>query len=228
MFKALLKALRGPAGQLGKPGDSAYDIFKKHYPESTLTEKEWVDSLNQPPTVKQFVARWITETWNQLSEDEQGELRASYKLGGATLGETLGSAGIDLRAITIQTQDYDDIFSRSNTYELLPGEIIKVHTGLSIWLNDPNCAGLILPRSGLGSKHGIVLGNLVGLIDSDYQGELIVTLWNRSNEPFTLTKGDRIAQYLVIPRFQFSLIFNDDFSERTQRGEGGFGSTGIQ
>lgn len=146
----------------------------------------------------------------------------------AIFGETTGSAGIDLRAITIRTQDTDSHFSRANSYELSPGEVISVHTGLSIWIKDPHCAGFILPRSGLGSKQGIVLGNLVGLIDSDYQGELIVTLWNRSDKPFTLKKGERIAQYLVVPRIEFTLEFNDEYLEETQRGSGGFGSTGTK
>ena len=126
---------------------------------------------------------------------------------------TPGSAGLDLRAcmdtaVTLQP----------NAWRLIP-------TGIAIYLADPNYAALILPRSGLGHKHGIVLGNLVGLIDSDYQGELKVSLWNRSHQAFTIAPLERIAQMVVVPVAQAVFEVVDEFAA-SQRGEGGFGSTG--
>ena len=126
---------------------------------------------------------------------------------------TNGSAGLDLRACV------DEVTTVS------PGQTILVPTGMAIHLGDPGLAAVILPRSGLGHKHGIVLGNLVGLIDSDYQGQLMVSLWNRGAEAFTLTPMDRIAQLVVLPVLQVGLNYVSDFS-RSERGEGGFGSTG--
>lgn len=128
---------------------------------------------------------------------------------------TTGSAGLDLRACIDQ-----DI-----TIE--PNQTILVKTGLAIYIQDPNYAGLILPRSGLGHKHGIVLGNLVGLIDSDYQGELMISVWNRGQTPFTLTAGERLAQYVLVPVVQAQFNIVDEF-EATARGAGGFGHTGQQ
>lgn len=124
-----------------------------------------------------------------------------------------GSAGLDLRACV------------AAPLQIAPGETVLVPTGLAIHLADPGLAAMILPRSGLGHKHGIVLGNLVGLIDSDYQGELMVSTWNRGSEPFTLQPLDRLAQLVVVPVLR--MVFNvvEDFSAST-RGEGGFGSTG--
>ena len=126
---------------------------------------------------------------------------------------TNGSAGLDLRAAI----DKDMLIN--------PGETQLVPTGLSIHLADPGLAAMILPRSGLGHKHGIVLGNLVGLIDSDYQGQLFVSVWNRGHESFRLTPMERIAQMIIVPVVQ--VVFNvvDDFVG-SERGEGGFGSTG--
>ncbi|MEE2735890.1 MAG: dUTP diphosphatase [Pseudomonadota bacterium] len=126
---------------------------------------------------------------------------------------TDGSAGLDLRAC-IKSK----IIIEPNTSDLIP-------TGLAIHLRDNSLAGLILPRSGLGHKHGIVLGNLVGLIDSDYQGELMISCWNRSEDSFTIEKGDRIAQLVVVPIVQAQFIEVDEFAE-TKRGTGGFGSSG--
>ena len=126
---------------------------------------------------------------------------------------TDGSAGLDLRAC-IKSK----IIIEPNTSDLIP-------TGLAIHLGDNSLAGLILPRSGLGHKHGIVLGNLVGLIDSDYQGELMISCWNRSEDSFTIEKGDRIAQLVVVPIVQAQFIEVDEFAE-TKRGTGGFGSSG--
>ena len=126
---------------------------------------------------------------------------------------TDGSAGLDLRAC-IKSK----IIIEPNSSDLIP-------TGLAIYLDDSSLAGLILPRSGLGHKHGIVLGNLVGLIDSDYQGELMISCWNRGQKSFTIEKGDRIAQLVVVPIVQAHFIEVDEFAE-TNRGTSGFGSSG--
>ena len=126
---------------------------------------------------------------------------------------TDGSAGLDLRAC-IKSK----IIIEPNSSDLIP-------TGLAIHLRDNSLAGLILPRSGLGHKHGIVLGNLVGLIDSDYQGELMISCWNRSQDSFTIEKGDRIAQLVVVPIVQAQFVEVDEFTE-TKRGTSGFGSSG--
>jgi len=109
--------------------------------------------------------------------------------------------------------------------ELIPGKAELIPTGLAIFLADPGLAAVVLPRSGLGHRHGIVLGNLVGLIDSDYQGELLVSCWNRSQDPFTLKPGERIAQLVVVPVVQVELEIVKDF-EVTTRGSGGFGHSG--
>ena len=126
---------------------------------------------------------------------------------------TTGSAGLDLRACV----------DAATVIE--PGQTVLVKTGLSIYIEDPHFAGLILPRSGLGHKHGIVLGNLVGLIDSDYQGELMVSVWNRSQRAFSLEPGERLAQYVLVPVIQAQFDIVNEF-EATERGAGGFGHTG--
>ncbi len=126
---------------------------------------------------------------------------------------TPGSAGLDLRACI------------DAAIEIAPGQTVLVPTGLSIYVEDPRYAALILPRSGLGHKHGIVLGNLVGLIDSDYQGQLMVSTWNRSGTPFTLEPMERLAQLVIVPIQQVELKIVDEFAE-SSRGTGGFGSTG--
>jgi dUTP pyrophosphatase len=126
---------------------------------------------------------------------------------------THGSAGVDLRALL------------DNDHELEPGATLLIPTGLAIHIEDPGFAAMILPRSGLGHKHGIVLGNLVGLIDSDYQGPLMVSCWNRGDRPFLITVGERIAQLVVVPVVQPRFRVVDDFGE-SQRGSGGFGSSG--
>lgn len=128
---------------------------------------------------------------------------------------TAGSAGLDLRACI------------DAPIMLAPGETRLIPTGLAIHLADPGYAALILPRSGLGHKHGIVLGNLVGLIDSDYQGQLMVSAWNRSQQAFELAPLERLAQLVIVPVMQAEFNLVDDF-EASQRGEGGFGSTGRQ
>jgi dUTP pyrophosphatase len=126
---------------------------------------------------------------------------------------TAGSAGLDLRACL-------DV-----PLLLAPGKAELLPTGIAIHLEDPGFAAVILPRSGLGHKHGIVLGNLVGLIDSDYQGQLMVSCWNRGTEPFTVHPGDRIAQLVVVPVMQVELEVVEDF-ESSQRAAGGFGHSG--
>ena len=128
---------------------------------------------------------------------------------------TPGSAGLDLRACI------------EAPLAIAPGETHLVPTGMAIHLADPGLAAMILPRSGLGHKHGIVLGNLVGLIDSDYQGEIFVSTWNRGGQPFTLNPLDRLAQLVVVPVVQVAFNVVDDF-EASHRGDGGFGSTGHQ
>jgi dUTP pyrophosphatase len=126
---------------------------------------------------------------------------------------TPGSAGLDLRACLDAPLTLEP-----NAWQLVP-------TGIAIWLNDPGFAALILPRSGLGHKHGIVLGNLVGLIDSDYQGQLMVSAWNRSDTAFVLQPMERLAQLVIVPVVQASFQVVADFPA-TQRGAGGYGSTG--
>ena len=126
---------------------------------------------------------------------------------------TPGSAGLDLRACI------------EAPVKLHPGETQLIPTGIAIHLNDPGMAAMILPRSGLGHKHGIVLGNLVGLIDSDYQGEIMVSTWNRGKEAFVIQPMERIAQLVVVPVLQVQFNLVDEFAA-SDRGAGGFGSTG--
>ena len=126
---------------------------------------------------------------------------------------TPGSAGLDLRVCI------------DEPLQIGPSETVLLPTGLSIYIADPSLAAVILPRSGLGHKHGIVLGNLVGLIDSDYQGELKISCWNRNQEHFTVNPGDRIAQLVFLPVVRAAFTMVDSFTE-TSRGQGGFGSSG--
>lgn len=126
---------------------------------------------------------------------------------------TTGSAGLDLRALIEQPLTVE------------AGQTVLIPTGISVYIADPNLAAVILPRSGLGHKNGIVLGNLVGLIDSDYQGPLMVSLWNRSDKPFTVEVGDRIAQLVFVPVVQAQFNIVEEFAA-TDRGEGGFGHSG--
>ncbi len=127
---------------------------------------------------------------------------------------TSGSAGMDLRACM------------ESAITISPGETILIPTGISIYIQDSSLAAAILPRSGLGHKHGIVLGNLVGLIDSDYQGPLMVSLWNRGNKTFEVNIGDRIAQLVIVPIVQTEFEIVEEFTA-SDRGEGGFGHTGT-
>lgn len=126
---------------------------------------------------------------------------------------TSGSAGLDLRACL------------EDALEVKPGQTELIPIGISIYIADPSLAAVILPRSGLGHRHGIVLGNLVGLIDSDYQGPLMVSLWNRGDTTFKIEPGDRIAQLVFVPVVQAEFTVVEEFVQ-TQRGQGGFGSSG--
>ena len=128
---------------------------------------------------------------------------------------TPGSAGMDIRACTEQVLTIE------------PGQAELIPTGLSIFIGNPNYCAMLLPRSGLGHKQGLVLGNLVGLIDSDYQGPLMVSAWNRSSKPVVIQPMDRIAQMVIVPVVQANFQIVDSFTE-TERGTGGFGSTGKQ
>lgn len=127
---------------------------------------------------------------------------------------TTGAAGLDLRAMLTEP------------LTLLPGQCELIPTGLSIYIENPHYAGMILPRSGLGHKHGIVLGNSVGLIDADYQGPLMISCWNRSTQSHTVDVGTRIAQLVIVPIVQVQFEMVTDFQE-TVRGQGGFGHTGT-
>ena len=150
-------------------------------------------------------------------------MQLQYRLLDARLGDqfplpayaTDGSAGLDLRAMV------------EAPLTLNPGDTELLPTGLAIHIGDAGYAGMILPRSGLGHKHGIVLGNLVGLIDSDYQGQLMVSCWNRGNNAFTIEPGERIAQLVIVPVMQVALTQVDEFDDSV-RGEGGFGHSGRQ
>ncbi|MGM0526660.1 MAG: dUTP diphosphatase [Pseudomonadota bacterium] len=128
---------------------------------------------------------------------------------------TAGSAGMDLRACLDQP------------LTVAPGESVLVGTGIAMYIGDPGFAATLLPRSGLGHKKGIVLGNLVGLIDSDYQGELKISVWNRSQQQYTIEPGERVAQLVIVPVVQAQLEVVESFTE-TERGSGGFGHSGSQ
>ena len=127
---------------------------------------------------------------------------------------TGGSAGIDLRACVQENQ------------RLAPGQTLLIPTGIAVYMEDPGLAAVILPRSGLGHKNGIVLGNLVGLIDSDYQGQIQVSCWNRGSEPFTIEPGARLAQMVFVPVVQVDFAVVEEF-RASERGAGGFGHTGV-
>ncbi len=152
----------------------------------------------------------------------RGMIKVEYKILDPRLGKeiemphygTAGSAGLDLRACV------DD------ATVIKPGQTILIPTGMAIHLDNPGFAAMLLPRSGLGHKHGIVLGNLVGLIDSDYQGPLMVSCWNRGSNPYTIEVGERIAQMVIVPVVQPVFEEVDSFGLSTERGEGGFGHTG--
>ena len=150
-------------------------------------------------------------------------IAVDYRVLDPRLGDTIplperateGAAGIDLRACL------------ESDAELAPGATLLIPTGLAIHIADPGLAALVLPRSGLGHRHGIVLGNLVGLIDSDYQGELTVSCWNRGTAPFTVEVGARVAQLVFVPVVRTALNRVEAFADETVRGAGGYGSTGT-
>ena len=150
-------------------------------------------------------------------------IAVDYRVLDPRLGDTIplperateGAAGIDLRACL------------ESDAELAPGATLLIPTGLAIHIADPGLAALVLPRSGLGHRHGIVLGNLVGLIDSDYQGELMVSCWNRGSDAFTVEVGARVAQLVIVPVVAATLNRVEAFGDATARGAGGYGSTGT-
>ncbi|WP_373017371.1 dUTP diphosphatase [Thiomicrorhabdus sp.] len=151
-------------------------------------------------------------------------MQVQYKILDPRLGKeiemphygTAGSAGLDLRACIDEDMTIE------------PGQTVLIPTGMAIHLDDPGLAAMLLPRSGLGHKHGIVLGNLVGLIDSDYQGPLMVSCWNRSNTAYKVEVGERIAQMVIVPVIQPVFTQVEEFGDATERGEGGFGHTGTK
>lgn len=150
-------------------------------------------------------------------------LQVQYKILDKRLGNeielpqygTKGSAGLDLRACIDEQMTIE------------PGQTVLIPTGMAIHLDDASVAAMLLPRSGLGHKHGIVLGNLVGLIDSDYQGPLMVSCWNRSDTAYTVEVGERIAQMVIVPVLQPTFTEVTEFGDATERGVGGFGHTGT-
>ncbi|HZX72227.1 MAG TPA: dUTP diphosphatase [Rhodanobacter sp.] len=154
---------------------------------------------------------------------DQHQLGIQLKILDARLGDsiplpqaaTVGSAGMDLRA------------ALQRPLTLAPGESALVPSGIAIHIGDPGWCALIVPRSGLGHKHGLVMGNLVGVIDADYQGPLMISCWNRGSQPYTIEIGDRIAQLLLMPVAQPRLDIVSEFAP-SERGSGGFGSTGIR
>lgn len=159
-----------------------------------------------------FTGKMVTSMYlhvQTLIVDERAEL-----LYPSLEGARGGSAGADLRAMLDEPMT------------LNPGQVELIGTGLAVWIQNPQLAGYLLPRSGLGHNHGIVLGNLVGLIDSDYQGELKVSLWNRSETPYTIQPGERIAQLVVMPVYPVSFRRVASFEKDTHRGIGGFGHSG--
>ena len=133
--------------------------------------------------------------------------------------KTPGSAGIDLMAVNLP------IYAVVKNLYVYPGQCTKIGTGIAIHLDDPGYAAMVLPRSGMGTK-GLILANTIGLIDSDYQGEIILSVWNRSSDPIKINAMDRIAQLIIIPVIQSEFNFVESF-EQTERGSNGFGSTGV-
>ena len=127
---------------------------------------------------------------------------------------TSSSAGLDLRALL------------DAPLTLSPGQTVMLETGIAIYLADPNYAAMILPRSGLGHRHGVVLGNLVGLVDADYQGPLKISCWHRGTEPYVIQPGERIAQLVIVPVVQATFQLVTEFDAKSERGQGGFGHTG--
>ena len=167
-----------------------------------IAERDWMHTLKFTVIAQQFTMHLDVKILDS-------RLRAAMPA-----YATPGSAGLDLKACV------------DGPLTLAPGQTELIPTGLAIHLADPGYAALILPRSGLGHKHGIVLGNLVGLIDSDYQGQLMVSAWNRSSISFVVEPMERLAQLVIVPVVQASFRVVDDFDQASERGEGGYGSTG--
>jgi dUTP pyrophosphatase len=159
-------------------------------------------------------AKYVESSFEGLDENLITAIKGAYATGGSA---TSGSAGLDLRYVG------------KEALTLKPGQQQLVHTGLAIHIRNYELVGLIAPRSGLGTK-GVVLGNLIGVIDSDYQGELLLTLWNRHEEEtgieITIEPGERVAQYFVVHRYHIGLNFVEEFGQTTARGDGGFGHSG--
>lgn len=135
-------------------------------------------------------------------------------------------AGLDIRANLLPLLGKEGLEFVDGKLLIHPGQTILIPTGFAFYLQNPNFVGCLMPRSGLGHKHGLVLGNLTGVIDASYQGQLMVSMWNRSNEPYYIEHGERIAQYLIMPVFGASIAMVDEFRETTNRGSSGFGASG--
>ena len=184
-------------------------IILEHSPPPPQPSPRWVEGAKTPKGI------------NEVNTTSQAKPQVNYKIIDKRIGDTIplphyateGSAGMDLRACI------------DESLTVKPGETHLIPTGMAIHIEDPSLAATILPRSGLGHKHGIVLGNLVGLIDSDYQGQLFISCWNRGDKAFTIEEGDRIAQLVIIPVIQVELNQVESFDD-TDRGEGGFGHSG--
>lgn len=153
-------------------------------------------------------SRFVPEAWEGLGDAFIEEIQGRY-----LKAATSGSAGIDLRYVG------------GTTITLYPGDQVMVSTGLAIWLRQPNYVGLAVPRSGRGME-GLVLGNLIGIIDSDYQNEIKLCMWNRGDNPVHIEPGERVAQYFAIERLPLQLVMVNEFDEETERGLNGFGSSG--
>lgn len=180
-----------------------------------------IDKMKNSATVAAVEKNLSTDKTQNITNFHPNTQAIQLKILNPKLGKELplpqyateGSAGLDLRACL------------EESLVIKPGSTHLIPTGLAIYIENPQLAAIILPRSGLGHKHGIVLGNLVGLIDSDYQGELMVSCWNRGQETFTINIGERIAQLVIVPVVQAQFKIVKDF-QATERGKGGFGSTG--
>jgi len=186
------------------------------HPQVLSTEAGPVNIQSIQSEIRPYIpveAKFIEESFKGLDEELTTNIKEGYGYGPSTAF----SAGLDLRYVG------------KESLLIRPGQCVKIHTGLAIHLNNPSLVGIITPRSGLGSQ-GIVLGNLIGIIDADYTGELILTLWNRNDlnsyRSIPIEPGERVAQYLVLNRHELGMSFVDEFSKNTERNAGGFGSTG--
>lgn len=220
------------------PNESTTESGRPGAEVPTMTKDKSLDDIIPPdlelkglkghvgPAATPVETVFVPESWQLFRNAHPSRAEDAFE--SYLKAATAGSAGIDLRIIGIEDQDGNLLPYGDGTFILEPNETVLVCSGLAVWLNNPAFAAFILPRSGLGSKHGIVLGNLVGLIDEDYQGELKMSLWNRGNEPFKLTYGERVAQYTTVLRANVSFNIVSAFSNATERGAGGFGSSGVK